>query len=101
MCSLKTAVANVYANKIGIEANILLDEGSQRSFLTKGLASSLQLHPDHTEDIGLASFGSSIRKLNVATIYLETITGNKLPQSVLSVSTIAAPKTEHFLLSHC
>ena len=29
VCLLKTAVANIYANKIGIEANILLDEGSQ------------------------------------------------------------------------
>jgi len=85
-------MANVYANKIGIEANILL--GSQRSFLTEGFASSLQLHPNCTEDISLASFGSSsasIRRLNVATIYLEMITGSKLPLSVLLVPTIAAP----------
>ena len=94
VCLLKTAVANVYANNTGIEANILLDEGSQRSFLTECLARSLQLQPDHTEDICLASFGSStglVRRLNVATILLETITGDKLPLSVLLVPAIAAP----------
>ena len=94
VCLLKTAVANVYANNTGIEANILLDEGSQRSFLTECLARSLQLQPDHTEDICLASFGSStglLRRLNVATIFLETITGDKLPLSVLLVPAIAAP----------
>ena len=40
VCLLKKAVPNVYA---GIEATILIDEGSQRSFLTKGLARSLRL----------------------------------------------------------
>ena len=34
---LKTAITNVYANDTGIEANILLGEGYQRSFLAKGL----------------------------------------------------------------
>ena len=94
VCLLKTAIANVYANDTGIEANILLDEGSQRSFLTEGLAKSLHVQPHHTEDIYLASFGSPttlIKRLDVATIYLETITGDRLPLSVLIVPTIAAP----------
>ena len=94
VCLLKTAVANVHANGTGIEANILLDEGSQRSFLTEGLARSLRLQPHHTEDISLASFGSpttQVKKLDVATIYLETIIGDRLPLSVLIVPTTAAP----------
>ena len=48
VCLLKTAVANVYANDTGIEATILLDEGSQRSFLTEGLARNLRVQPHHT-----------------------------------------------------
>ena len=94
VCLLKTAVANVYANDTGIEANILLDESSQRSFLTEGLARSLRVQPHHTEDISLASFGSPttlVKRMTVAIIYLETITGERLPLSVLIVPTIAAP----------
>ena len=94
ICLLKTVVAHVYANGTGIEANILLDEGSQRSFLTEGLARSLRVQPHHTEDICLASFGSPttlVKRLDVATICLETITGDRLPLSVLVVPTIAAP----------
>jgi len=92
ICLLKTPVANVYdANDIGIEANTLLDKSSQRSFLTEGLARSLQLKPDHTKDICLASSTAIVRRLDVYTVYLEIITGDQLPLSVLLVPTIAAP----------
>ena len=94
VCLLKTVVADVYANDTGIEASILLDEGSQRSFLTEGLAKSLRVQPHHIEDICLASFVSPttpVKRLDVATIYLETIIGDRLPLSVLIVPTIAAP----------
>lgn len=93
VCLLKIAVANVYTNDTGIEANIFLDEGSQRSFLTEGLA-SLCVQPHHTKDTCLATFGSPttlVKRLDVATIYLETITGYNLPLSVLIVLTIATP----------
>ena len=101
VCLLKTAVANVYANDTGIEATILLDEGSQRSFLTEGLARNLRVQAHHTEDICLASFGSLtalVKRLDVATIYLETITGDRLPLSVLLVPTIATPVQS---ITHC
>ena len=92
---LKTAVANVYANDTGIVAIILLDEGSQRSFLTESLAKSLRVQTYHTEEICLAaSFGSPttlVKRLDIGTIYLETIIGERLPLSVLIVPTIAAP----------
>ena len=83
----------MYTNHTGIEPNILLDEGSQRSFLTEGLARSLGVQPHCTEDISLALFGSLttlVKGMDVATIYLETITGDKLPLSVVIVPTIAA-----------
>ena len=95
VCLLKTAVANVYANDTGIVAIILLDEGSQRSFLTESLAKSLRVQTHHTEEICLAaSFGSPttlVKRLDIGTIYLETIIGERLPLSVLIVPTIAAP----------
>ena len=95
VCLLKTAVANVYANDTGIVAIILLDEGSQRSFLTESLAKSLRVQTYHTEEICLAaSFGSPttlVKRLDIGTIYLETIIGERLPLSVLIVPTIAAP----------
>ena len=94
VCLLKTAVANVYANDTGIEATILLDEGSQRSFLTEGLARNLRVQAHHTEDICLALFGSPtalVKRLDIAAIYLETTTGDRLPLSVLIIPTIAVP----------
>ena len=94
VCLLKTAVANVYANDTGIEATILFDESSQWSFLTKGLAKSLRVQTHHTEEICLASFGSPttlVKRLDVGTIYLKAITGERLPLAILIVPTIAAP----------
>ena len=55
---LKTAITSVYANDTGIEANIFLVEGYQRSFIAKSLARILQVQPHHTEHICLALFGS-------------------------------------------
>ena len=47
-CLLKTAVATISAGDTYVEANILFDEESQRSFLTKGLADCLQVQPHAT-----------------------------------------------------
>ena len=93
-CLLKTAVGSIAANGLCVEANILFDEGSQRSFLTKGLADSLNLHPRATETIALSTFGSqSTRtvKVDVTTVYLIAISGERIPLSVLIVPTITAP----------
>jgi len=93
-CLLKTAVGSIAANGLCVEANILFDEGSQRSFLTKGLADSLNLHPRATETIALSTFGSqSTRtvKVDVITVYLIAISGERIPLSVLIVPTITAP----------
>ena len=39
------------------EANILLDEGAQTSFITEGLAEKLQVKTEGGEIIELASYG--------------------------------------------
>ena len=77
-----------------MESNILFDEGSQRSFLVKGLADCLQVQPHDTIELSLSTFGtgaSCTDKFDVATINLHTISGHLLPLTVLIVPTIAAP----------
>ena len=94
VCLLKTAVAPVSSSKVQIEANILFDEGSQRSFISQNLANSLQLHSHKKEDICLSSFGSqtpTIKQLQTGQIYLLTKTGERIPLSVLIVPNIATP----------
>ena len=94
VCLLKTTVATVSSSKVQVEANILFDEGSQRSFISQKLANSLQLHSCKKEDICLSSFElwtPTIKQLQTGEIHLLTRTGNKLPLSVLIVLTIATP----------
>lgn len=43
ICLLKTAVATVTAGDRHVRANILFDDGAQRSFVTQKLANSLKL----------------------------------------------------------
>ena len=57
-CLLKTAIGNVAAKSYCVEANILFDEGSQRSFLSQNLADRLNLHPHTTETVALSTFGN-------------------------------------------
>ena len=93
-CLLKTAVATISVGDAYVEANILFDEGSQRSFLAKGLADCLQVQPHDTIELSLSTFGSGTSrtdKFDVATINLQTISGQMIPLTVLIVPTIAAP----------
>ena len=94
ICLLKTAVATISASDTCVEANILFDEGSQRSFITKSLADCLQLQACGTEELSISTFGaqsSHVRKLDVTTIQLHAISGQLIPLTVLIVPTIAAP----------
>ena len=94
VCFLKTAVATVRANNFSAQANILLDEGAQRSFITQTLANSLHLNVQRRESVAIAAFGASEvsnQTLPVATIYLETTEGIQIPINVLVTSRIAQP----------
>ena len=93
-CLLKTAVAPIIAGNNKTKANILFDEGAQRSFISIELVKELGISPTSTTDISLASFGSTSRlnqKLGVTTVEIETVTGELIPISALIVPTIAAP----------
>ena len=91
---LKTAVAKVTSGIYTVNANILFDEGAQRLFVTRDLANKLQLQTSGTEEVQLAAFGSSSKKvshIDTATIYLLTNSREKIAIDVLIVSTIAVP----------
>ena len=93
-CLLKTAVAPVIAGHTRKQANILFDEGAQRSFISAEMAAKLNLKPTTTQGMALASFGStttSYQELGAVTVKIETITGDHIPISVLVIPSIAAP----------
>jgi len=94
MCLLKTAVAQVSVNGIQVEANILFDEGAQRSFMSTQLAKKLMISPQRMEHINISTFGGEptrTKQLDIATVNVETLTDESIPISVLLVPIIAAP----------
>ena len=58
-CLLKTAIAPVRMGNTRAEANILLDEGAQRSFMIEALANRLGWTPVRKETISLSAFGKT------------------------------------------
>ena len=95
---LKTAVASVGSHNNHVSAHILFDEGSQRSFITSEAATKLDLKPETQETTSLSTFGgttSSVKRIDTATIYLETTQEETIPIRVIIVPTIAAPLTTY------
>ncbi|VDI09073.1 Hypothetical predicted protein, partial [Mytilus galloprovincialis] len=96
---LKTAVAPVWSGRIGkmYHANILFDEGAQRSFITTDLAMKLKLKVVNTETIQLSFFGdtgNTIQHLGKGTLLVETETKQKIPIDGL-LPKIAVPLKNH------
>jgi len=93
-CLLKTAVATISNGRRNTEAYILLDEGSQRSFVTSDLAKQLVLQPIGQEMINISHFGATHptnQVLDIATISLLTKSGEAVQLSVFIVPLIATP----------
>ena len=94
-CLLKTAIAMVGSSAgISLEGNILFDEGAQRSFISQDMAAKLNLQPTNKESISLASFGSTAAthtNLPTGVVQIQTVTGDKIPVSVLIAPKIAPP----------
>ena len=92
---LKTAIATVTSQShVQTTANILFDEGAQKSFITEQLATQLNLKKETTETIYLSSFGSTTNKLqqvDVATVHAVTDDRQTIPVRVLIVPTISTP----------
>lgn len=91
---LKTATATVSSGHVSTDANILFDEGAQRSFITRALADELDLPSTGRETINLSSFGTHSDKtmtLDTAEVHLVTDTREVISIHVLVVPTIATP----------
>ena len=94
ICLLKTAIAPVISSDASMNANILFDEGAQRSFICSQLANKLNIVPSTTTQVALSSFGNdspSFQRLGVATVQIQTLNGDLVPISVLIVPKIATP----------
>lgn len=99
---LQTAVAPVKFGQRTTDANILFDEGAQRSFISKNLAEKLELKPSGVEEINILGFGDSgkekrVQKLHTAVIKVETLKREEIPLKVLVVPEIAAPIQTHIM----
>ena len=94
VCLLKTAVAPVVNGHTRIHANILFDEGAQRTFISTQLAAKLQVTPMTTTQVALSSFGAdskSLQTMDVANVQIEILNGELIPISALIVPTISTP----------
>ena len=91
---LKTAVAEVTSRSLTTTANILFDEGAQRSFITQQLADELELPRNGNDLINLATFGSDARNtqsFETTTVHVFADHGQSIPINVLVVPSIAVP----------
>lgn len=87
-------MSKVRVGTVSTDANILLDEGAQRSFITRELANKLKANPHTTENISMSAFGAtqhSLKELDVVKIQIVTNQGHTVPLNVLVVPTIATP----------
>ncbi len=94
---LKTAVTKAVNNSRRISVNVLLDEGSQRSFISQDCADKLKLKPEATEAIKLAPFGSTgdgVRAIKSTSVTLESTEG-PITLNVLMVPRISSPLRTH------
>ena len=98
-CLLKTAVAIVTAGDKQTRANILFDDGAQRSFVSQKLADLLNLNPQTRENISISSFGANTplqQPLSVVNISVKSLIGEKIPVIALVVPNIATPLQNTF-----
>ena len=92
-CRLKTAIAEVCSGPNHSKAQILFDEGAQRSFITQQLADSLKVDSCKRQRICISAFGGEAipRELQSTSIVIQTNDSGEVPVSVLVVPKIAAP----------
>ena len=94
VCLLKTTVVTVTHGSNHASANVLFDEGSLRSFVTKSLANTLKLKSCQKEDINLSTFGANYQlshQVDIAMVNLLTKGGDTVLLSFLVVPCIATP----------
>ena len=93
---LKTAVAPVHGREICASANILFDEGAQRTFITEKFAREINIRLTGKESVQLSGFGDSkrrVRNLDTGSLFVEALNGDKVLVKVMVVPEIAVPIT--------
>ena len=96
---MKRAILIVNTDHVYCEANILLDEGTRRSFITYALANQRGVPLLKSESISLAAFGaqtSASRQLPVTVINVVTFHGEKIALRFPVVDKIATPLKANF-----
>ena len=94
---LETAVASVRAAggdaNVSVDANVLFDTGSQRSFITRKLADQIQFKSLRRETVSVNTFGSEPADYvcDFGTVYILSLDGELVPIDVLVVPEISAP----------
>jgi hypothetical protein len=91
---LKTAVASISSNGCRCVANILFDDGSQRSFITTKLSKELKMRTIRREPVQLVAFGGKGGEERVYDVKEFNIIGDNdeiIPIAALAVPRIAAP----------
>lgn len=86
------------SNNVGSPLSKLPRATKLLSFLTRAPNAHLQLVPEREETVSLSAFGgtsSSVKQVAVATIYLQTDSGDPIPIEVIIVPAIAAPLQNH------
>ena len=91
VCLLKITIAIVINKGVQTEANILFDEGLQRSFLSQWLADNLAFRPCQKEITHLLSFGATHYFTKIMEVAQIQINGQFLPLPTLITPTIAIP----------
>ena len=90
---LKTATCTLWSDN---RVNILIDEGAQRTFITENTVPnpSINRNQCQSEDINISKFRASkpsMRRVDVANVQLETLSGDKIDLSALIVSKMSTP----------
>ena len=91
---LKTAVVQVHGRDICASANILFDEGAQRTFITEEFARKINIQLTGKESVQLSGFGDSerrVRNFETESLLVEAMNGEKVPINVIVVPEIAVP----------
>ena len=84
---LQTAQAMVYnpqQPEVRVRARIILDSGSQRTYLTNNLKNILQLHTLEKKQVSIKTFGSSIERVELVEVVALGVELNGEPDLLLS-----------------
>ena len=102
---LQTARAQVHAianKEVSLSARIILDGGSQRSYITSTVSDALQLQPSGQEMLTINGFGSSENgesvERSVVALGIKCIDGSSIMVSCIAIPSICPPIQQQYPL---